>query len=408
MQVAIAYGPFWGFIKGYVSWLSGVLDNSLYPILFLDCLLQLVDKNDESIIDKTIFRVAFVSFTTLVLSYINYRGLDIVGNVAIVLSVVSMLPFIVMCFMSIFSLKPERWLTAPEGGFYAVDWGLLLNTFFWNINFWESAACFSGDVANPGVTFPRGIMLAVVFVGLSSFLAILFTTGASASPYYEWTDGFFVHVADEIGGPWLGAWMMFAAAITNIGLFEAEMSSDALQIAGMADRGILPKFIGIRSKFGTPIVGIAMSAFCVIILSGYDFADLVEMLNLLFCFGQSIEFCAFLHLRYYRMDLYRPYTIPLSFTGCVLMLIPPFAFMVIIMALCSPASMILCIVSSIFGVFLYYFLEYLKTSNIIEFHDDVEDNYMPNIPHTGKFDKPYRAYSYGEYKPVATEESERH
>jgi hypothetical protein len=28
-------------------------------------------------------------------------------------------------------------------------------------------------------------------------------------------------------GPWLGYWMMGAAAITNIGMFEAEMSSDA-------------------------------------------------------------------------------------------------------------------------------------------------------------------------------------
>jgi amino acid transporter len=248
--VTVAYGDFWGFLKGYLSWLSGALDNSLYPILFLDCLLQLVEDDEHTVLEEPVIRIAFVSTTTLILSYVNYRGLDIVGNVAIGLCVASMMPFAMLIFLASFKLKPSRWLEAPEGGLSGVDWGLLLNTFFWNINFWESAACFSGDVANPGVTFPRGILLAVVFVGISSFLAILFSTGASESHYTEWSDGFFVHVAEELGGPWLSGWMMFAAAISNIGLFEAEMSSDALQVAGMADRGQLPKFLSERSKYG--------------------------------------------------------------------------------------------------------------------------------------------------------------
>ena len=28
-QVSAAYGPFWGWMEGYCSWLSGVVDNSL-------------------------------------------------------------------------------------------------------------------------------------------------------------------------------------------------------------------------------------------------------------------------------------------------------------------------------------------------------------------------------------------
>eukprot|EP01031_Cornospumella_fuschlensis_P041219 gene41219-50306_t len=37
--VDCAFGPFWAFQKGWLSWLSGVSDNALYPILFLDCLI---------------------------------------------------------------------------------------------------------------------------------------------------------------------------------------------------------------------------------------------------------------------------------------------------------------------------------------------------------------------------------
>lgn len=30
--VGTAFGPFWGFIEGYSSWVSGVLDNTIYPL----------------------------------------------------------------------------------------------------------------------------------------------------------------------------------------------------------------------------------------------------------------------------------------------------------------------------------------------------------------------------------------
>lgn len=30
--ITASFGPFWGFIGGFTSWVSGVLDNSLYPL----------------------------------------------------------------------------------------------------------------------------------------------------------------------------------------------------------------------------------------------------------------------------------------------------------------------------------------------------------------------------------------
>ncbi|KAK6934876.1 Amino acid permease/ SLC12A domain [Dillenia turbinata] len=36
--VSSALGPYWGFQQGWMKWLSGVIDNALYPVLFLDYL----------------------------------------------------------------------------------------------------------------------------------------------------------------------------------------------------------------------------------------------------------------------------------------------------------------------------------------------------------------------------------
>ena len=143
--VDTAFGPFWAFQKGWLSWLSGVTDNALYPILFLDCLVGLMagaDPDHTSVFaaegGNPFARWSFIVITTLLGTYLNFRGLDIVGNVAIVICLLSLMPFVVFCVYGAFEVVPARWLQAPVGGIYGVDWCLLLNTFFWNINFWVS------------------------------------------------------------------------------------------------------------------------------------------------------------------------------------------------------------------------------------------------------------------------------
>ena len=71
------------------------------------------------------------SFLACVFTY------ELSGNVAIVVCLLSLMPFMVFCVCGSFQVDPSRWLEAPPGGLSGVDWRLLLNTFFWNINFWE-------------------------------------------------------------------------------------------------------------------------------------------------------------------------------------------------------------------------------------------------------------------------------
>ena len=167
---------------------------------------------------------------TVLLTYLNYRGLEIVGWTTTVICILSLMPFVVFCVVGATKLDPSRWLVMPEDGLKGVDWKLFLNTFFWNINYWESAACYSGEVINPGYTYPRGMALALLLVTFATLLPVLVGTGASSLPASEWRDGSFTRLAQEIVGPWLGYWMIFASAISNIGMFEAEMSSDSWQV----------------------------------------------------------------------------------------------------------------------------------------------------------------------------------
>lgn len=64
----------------------------------------------------------------------------------------------------------------------------------------------------------------------------------------------------QIGGSFLGWWIVVAAAVSQIGQFEAEMCSDSFQLHGMAERGFLPAVFARRSRHGTPTLAIIASA----------------------------------------------------------------------------------------------------------------------------------------------------
>ena len=295
-----AFGPMAGWIDGCLTWVAGATDNSIYPGLFLDYLIQVLYHNSDDF-SNTWLRYGIISLTTIILVYINYRGLPVVGNVSISICCLAMSPFIVLCLWGIPQIQPSRWLQEPtytkghdmgfnlEGGFFpnAVLGGVLLrpflNNLYWNLNSFDSAGNFAGDVDRPASAFPKAMIGSVVLVMFGYLLPLLVATGSSDAPQQEWVNGYLAAVADNIGGTWLGAWMVFGAAISNIGMFEAELSSDSFMLMGMADRGYIPKIFSHRSPYKTPTGGLVVCTLVILVCLTRGMATLVEMEN--FCYS---------------------------------------------------------------------------------------------------------------------------
>lgn len=174
---------------------------------------------------------------------------------------------------------------------------------------------------DPAQTFPRAMFAAVITVVLGYLIPVLMGLGIWGGE--DWPDGFFATLGKKVGGRFLEAWITLAAVGSQIGLFEAEMSSDSFQVLGMAERGMLPKRLGIRSKYGTPTIGILMSASGVAVMSmTFEFEKVVEFLNYAYCLAVLLEFAAFIYLRIKAPYISRPYRVPLSTRGVILMLLP--------------------------------------------------------------------------------------
>lgn len=236
--ISAAFGPFWGFQEGFWKWFSGVIDNALYPVLFLDYL-----KHSFPIFTRLIARIPTLLGITISLTYLNYRGLHIVGFSAVTLAVVSLCPFLVMGILSIPRIRPKKWLVVDIS---KVDLRGYFNSMFWNLNYWDKASTLAGEVENPSRTFPKALFGALILVVCSYLIPLLAGTGALDSTPSEWSDGYFAEVGMLIGGSWLKWWIQGAAAMSNMGLFEAEMSSDAFQLLGMSEMGMLPAIFATR------------------------------------------------------------------------------------------------------------------------------------------------------------------
>ena len=302
-----AFGPRAGLLSGYFHWVSGATDNAIYPSLFLEYVAEYVG------VRGNMFRFVFSGVISIVLACINYTGLEIVGNLSMVICAISMSPFVLLCIWGLPNLDVSRWFVMPEPGitldddepsgffpeamFLGVLWRPFINNLWWNLNSFDVGASFAGEVQDPRRVFPKAMFLSVVMVALSYILPLLAAIGATDSDQADWNAGYFTTAAIDIAGPWLGAWLIFAAAVSNIALFEAELSGDAYQLMGMADRGLIPKLFCKRSRFGTPTNGILLGTLVIIAMGVANFDQLVEMLNFAYAIAMLLEFAAFIKLR---------------------------------------------------------------------------------------------------------------
>ncbi|KAG5061717.1 hypothetical protein AAZX31_01G228200 [Glycine max] len=359
--ICSAFGPFWGFQEGFWKWFSGVMDNALYPVLFLDYM-----KQSFPIFDRLAARIPALLGITLSLTYLNYRGLHIVGFSAVFLALFSLSPFLIMALLSIPQIRPSRWLLVD---FAKVDWPGYFNTMFWNLNYWDKASTLAGEVEDPSKTFPRALVGGLVLVVSSYLIPLLAGTGSFSSSPTEWVDGYFAQVGMFIGGSWLKLWIQLAAAMSNLGLFEAEMSSDSFQLEGMSKMGMLPALFATRSVYGTPTFSILFSATGVIFLSWMSFQEIIEFLNFLYAVGMLLEFAAFITLRLKKPNLYRPYRVPLSTFWATMLCLPPALLLILVMCLASLTTFFVSGAVILVGFILYPFLVQAKNKNWILFEE---------------------------------------
>lgn len=362
-----AFGPFFGSLMGSWKFLSGVINIAAFPVMCIDYLKKVIHP-----LESGWPRSLAIMVSTCILSFLNFTGLTIVGYVAVLLGLVSLSPFIIMSLVAIPKIKPHRWLSSGQKGLRR-DWNLFFNTLFWNLNFWDNVSTLAGEVDRPQKTFPVALLVAVIFTCVAYLIPLFAVIGAVNVDQSQWDSGFHAIAAEMIAGKWLKIWLEFGAVLSAIGLFEAQLSSSAYQILGMADLGFLPKFFGLRSKkFNTPWVGILVSTLITLGVSYMDFESIVASANFLYSLGMLLEFAAFIWLRMKKPQLKRPYRVPMKLPGLVIMCLIPSGFLVVIMVVATKIVYLVSGLMTLGAIGWYFFMKFLKAKNVIKFNDGGE------------------------------------
>ena len=196
LWVQAAFGTFAGVQESYWSWLSGVVDSAIYPVLLYSTCQQLLqalgdgdvipdaegggvcnatttagggDEGDETV---QLWGCMFdphsgcaleyaIKLATLTLFCLpNVLSDRLVGDLLTVLCLIAMAPFGVLCVLGAPKWKWKSFKRQPA----TRDWATGLSTVYWNLSGFDSASTFAGEVEAPHKTFPRALLLSVCFV----------------------------------------------------------------------------------------------------------------------------------------------------------------------------------------------------------------------------------------------------
>jgi amino acid transporter len=297
-----AFGDFWGFLAGWWNWSASFLLGGAYAVLFTDYLFPGTSGWKHYVVS-----LALIALIT----WINVRGIQMVGKVATALELFIFVPVMTMIVMGLMKWhhNPFAPFVPPhEPRFKIFGVGLALG--LWLYSGYEQLSTVAEEVENPQRAYPRALALVVPLSVAAYFLPTLAGL-ASAGEWQNWHTGFFSDAAKIIGGPWLGSWMTLAAMVGNVALLNSTVLTTTRMPFAMAEDGYLPAALTRKhSRYGTPWLAIVISAIIYALLAWQSLGHLISVYIWLRSATTVLTVLSAWKLRRTRPEMPRAFVIP--------------------------------------------------------------------------------------------------
>ena len=172
-----AFGPFVGFMGGWMNWVVSWVDVTIYPVLAATYLAFFIPAlNTGATIAGISFSGPFLSFIVALIliwaiSYLNVRGARLSGLTTDWLGAVMMIPLVLLSIVGIAAwIKSGQTIHLP---FLATGEAVSFKTLIpalgtgiyvamWNFMGWELPSAAGDEVVNPKKTYPLAMVLVLV------------------------------------------------------------------------------------------------------------------------------------------------------------------------------------------------------------------------------------------------------
>jgi amino acid transporter len=300
-----AFGDFWGFLAGWWNWSASFLLGGAYAVLFTDYLVYYFPGITGW--KHYLVSVALIS----VITWINVRGIQMVGQVATALEIFIFLPVMTMIVMGFLHWNHNPfvpWIPPHQPTFKIFGVGLALG--LWLYSGYEQLSTVAEEVENPQRAYPRALAVVVPLSIAAYFLPTLAGLG-SAGNWEQWHTGYFSEAARLIGGPWLGTWMTLAAMVGFVALLNSTVLTTTRMPFAMAEDGYLPAALTRKhSRYGTPWLAIVVSAVIYALLAWQSLAQLISVYIWLRSATTVLTVLSAWKLRRTRPEMPRAFVIP--------------------------------------------------------------------------------------------------
>jgi amino acid transporter len=318
-----AFGDFWGFLAGWWNWSASFLLGGAYAVLFTDYLTYYFPA-------ITGWKHYLVSVALIALiTWVNVRGIQMVGKVATALEIFIFLPVITMIVMGLLRWhhNPFSPLIPPHQSTFKI-FGVGLAIGLWSYSGYEQLSTVAEEVDNPQRNYPRALAL-VVPLSITAYFLPTLAGLASAGQWQNWHTGYFSDAASIIGGSfhgraWLGTWMTLGAMVCNIALLNGTVLTTTRMPFALAEDGYLPSALTRQhARYGTPWMAIVISAVIYALLAWQSLAQLISVYIWLRSATTVLTVLSAWKLRRARPDMPRAFRIPGGGLGLVYVVAAP-------------------------------------------------------------------------------------
>ena len=353
-----AFGDFWGFLAGWWNWSASFLLGGAYAVLFTDYLVYYFP-------GITGWKHYLVSVALIaVITWINVRGIQMVGQVATALEIFIFVPvmtMIVMAFMN-WHHNPFVPLIPPHQPTFRI-FGVGLALGLWLYSGYEQLSTVAEEVEEPQRAYPRALTLVVPLSMAAYFLPTLAAL-ASAREWQSWRSGFFSDAARSIGGPWLGTWITLAAMVCNVALLNSTVLTTTRMPFAMAEDGYLPAALTRKHfRYGTPWLAIVISAAIYALLAWQSLGQLISVYIWLRSATTVLTVLSAWKLRRSRPEMRRRFVIPGRRLGLIYVVAAPVVMAMVALLGSDRFALIGGAIAMMLGPLAYGTVRFLKRNS---------------------------------------------
>ena len=324
-----AFGPFWAFQNGWLTWMYSLVDMAIYPKLFVTYLAWFVPELRPSSV--WLVGVSVIWGATA----LNLAGAGRVGRGSVLAGSFVIAGFLAVAVAALghVSHVPWRPFAAPASG-GAGGLAVGLSIALWNYIGWDNASTVQGEVRDASRSYPRALAIALPLVAAGYLIPLLATL--AATDWTTWTEGGWPQIALAVGGrfgPVLAAWIALAGMVSAVALFNALLLAYSRIPFVMAQDGLLPAALGRTDARGTPRVAVLFAAVCYSLFMLLPFSGLVVADVLLYSLALMLELASLIVLRVREPTLRGVFRIPLGTKAVAALAALPLGVLLLVVAL---------------------------------------------------------------------------